>query len=114
MNTKTYITLEQYLEIERAAEYKSQYYEGEMFSMAGAREPHNMPASNALGELRSNFAPVNAGYMGATCEWPIRVYMYPDVVVVCGQPQFSGDHRDTLLNPGLLVEVLSPSTEAIA
>lgn len=65
---KTFITPEQYLEIERAAEYKSEYFNGEMFAMAGASRRHNLIAANALGELRQQLRsrPCEA-YMAATC-----------------------------------------------
>jgi Uma2 family endonuclease len=109
------LTPEQYLAIERAAEYKSEYYSGEMFAMAGAREAHNLVVTNAVRELANQLRPrpcrVYSNDMrvriGAT-----GLYTYPDVVAVCGEPQFVDEQRDTLLNPVLLVEVLSPSTEA--
>ncbi len=112
---KTLLTAEQYLEIERAAEFRSEYHDGEMFAMAGAREAHNLVVGNAFGELRQQFR-------GRSCrvyqsEMRVRInatglYTYPDVVAVCEEPQFADDQRDTLLNPVLLVEALSPSTEA--
>jgi len=112
---KPYTTPEEYLEIERAAEYKSQYYQGEMFAMAGASEPHNMLALNVMGEIRQQLRSRQCRAYGS--DMRVRVsgtglYTYPDGVVVCGQPQFTDDHVDTLLNPDLIVEVLSPSTES--
>lgn len=112
---KTFITPEQYLEIERKAEYKSEYCNGEMFAMSGARAPHN--------SLIWNFVAALAGQLrGGPCRgYPndMRVqvsatglYTYPDVIVVCGEPQFLDETQDTLLNPTLIIEVLSPSTEA--
>jgi Uma2 family endonuclease len=111
----TFLTPEQYLVIERAAEYKSEYYNGEMFAMSGAREVHNLIAVNLCADLHRQLRPR-----------PCRVYMadmrvnvsasglhtYPDATVVCGEPRFLDQTRDTLLNPDLIVEVLSPSTEA--
>ena len=109
------LTPEQYLEIERKAEYKSEYFNDEMFAMSGAREGHNMLASNLITSL-------NSQTRGRPCRvYPsdMRVivsanglYAYPDVVVVCGPPQFFDDTQDSVLNPIALVEVLSPSTEA--
>lgn len=112
---KTFLTEEQYLEIERKAEFKSEYFQGEMFAMAGAVEAHN--------RLVNRFS--NLFYLrldqGAcrtyTNDMRVRVsetrlYTYPDVIVVCEEPQFLDKRRDNLLNPGLIVEVLSPSTEA--
>ncbi len=112
---KTFLTPEQYLAIEREAPYKSEYFNGEMFAMAGAREGHNLIAGNVHAELRNNFRsrPCRA-YMN---DMRVRttatgLYSYPDVTAVCGAPEFLDDTRDTLLNPNLIVEVLSPSTEA--
>ena len=111
---KTFITPEQYLEIERKAEFKSEYYQGEMFLMSGAREGHNLIVLNLAAELRQQLrkrpcrAYVNDMRVRVTAT---GLYTYPDAVVVCGEPQFLDETRDTLLNPSLIVEVLSPSTE---
>ena len=112
---KTYLTPEQYLEIERKAEFKSEYYQGEMFPMAGAKWAHNLLVGNLVRELGQQLRSRPC----AVCPSDMRVrvntsglYTYPDVVVVCGKPEFPDDQLDTLLNPNLLVEVLSPSTEA--
>lgn len=112
---KTYITPEEYLAIERAAEYKNEYVNGEIFAMTGASRKHNLIAGNIYGELRQQLK-------GGPCEaYPgemrvkapaARSYVYPDVVVVCGEPQFEDGNFDTLLNPTLVVEVLSKSTES--
>jgi Uma2 family endonuclease len=112
---KTFLTPEQYLEIERKAEYKSEYYNGEMFAMAGAREAHNLITMN-LGaqihaQLRSGPCRVYSSDMRVSVS-PTGLYTYPDIVVACESPRFLDGERDTLLNPTLIVEVLSPSTEA--
>ncbi|MBA3694524.1 MAG: Uma2 family endonuclease [Acidobacteria bacterium] len=111
---KRKLTPEEYLEIERKAEYKSEYFDGEVFAMAGAKRRHNVIAWNIGGELRQHLK-------GKNCEaYPadMRVfvpqtglYTYPDLVVVCGEPQFQDDIFDTLLNPILIIEVLSDTTE---
>jgi len=111
----SFLTPEQYLEIERKAEFKSEYLNGEMFAMAGAKRVHNVIVAHAIRELdqrlRSRPCEVYSNdmrvYMPST-----GLYAYPDVVAVCGEPRFQDDQEDTLLNPGLIVEVLSPSTEA--
>jgi Uma2 family endonuclease len=112
---KTFLTPEQYLEIERQAERKSEYYNGEMFAMAGAKEAHNLLVTNALAslhrQLRSRPCRVYPSDMRVRVS-ATGLYTYPDVVAVCGERRFLDDQRDTLLNPDLLVEVLSPSTEA--
>ena len=112
--TKPYLTPEQYLEIERKAEFKSEYYQGEMFAMSGAREGHSLIVWNLSARLHEVFRqrPCRA-YVAdmRVCVSVTGLYTYPDVAVVCGEPQFLDDRRDTLLNPNLIVEVLSPSTE---
>ena len=112
---KPFLTSEDYLKIERAAEFKSEYFDGEMFAMSGARRAHNLIGGNV-------FAGIHSQLRRRSCEvYPseMRVlvsatglYTYPDVVVACSKPQFAEGIMDTLVNPTLLVEVLSPSTEA--
>jgi Uma2 family endonuclease len=112
---KTFLTPEEYLEIERKAEFKSEYFNGEMFAMAGAKRAHNLVVTNLVAALHRQFR-------SRACEvYPadmrVRVaatglYTYPDVVAICDVPHFLGDQEDTLLNPSVIVEVLSPSTEA--
>ncbi len=104
----------EYLAIERAAQYKSEYYRGEVFAMTGASREHNLIVGNLVGELRQ-------ALRGGPCEvYPsnMRVkidatglYTYSDVVVACNELEFEDKQVDTLLNPTLLVEVLSESTE---
>ncbi|HMD71178.1 MAG TPA: Uma2 family endonuclease [Bryobacteraceae bacterium] len=112
---KTYLTPEQYLEIERAAEFKSEYFQGEMFAMAGAKWAHNLLVGNLIASLHEQLRSRPCAVLPS--DMRVRVsrsdlYTYPDVVVVCGEPKFLDDRRDTLLNPTVLIEVLSPSTEA--
>jgi Uma2 family endonuclease len=112
---KTFLTPEQYLEIERAAEFKSEYVDGEMFAMSGAREGHVRIVTNLVIALGQRLLPRGCGVFSNDLRVRVnrgRLYTYPDLVVVCDQPSFLDDTRDTLLNPSLIVEVLSPSTEA--
>ncbi len=112
---KSFLTPEEYLEIERKAEYKSEYYNGEMFAMSGASRKHNLICTNIAGELRNQLKKKSCEvYMG---DMRVKVsttglYTYPDLVVVCGSPKFEDKEVDTLLNPILIIEVLSESTEA--
>jgi len=113
--SKSYLTEEQYLEIERKAEFKSEYYQGEMFAMVGARQAHGLIIFNAVRELSQQLR--HRPCEGYSNEMRVRVtpvglYTYPDVVIVCGEPKFLDDRRDNLLNPTVIIEVLSPSTEA--
>jgi len=107
-------TPEQYLARERQATTKSQYYQGQIFAMAGASREHNLIVANLV-RLIGN------ALQGKPCEvYPsdMRVkvqasglYTYPDVTIVCGDPQFEDAHVDTLINPLVLFEVISESTE---
>ncbi|HVK04482.1 MAG TPA: Uma2 family endonuclease [Armatimonadaceae bacterium] len=109
-----YLNPEEYLERERAAEYKSEYYNGQAFAMSGASREHNLISNNVAGELRARLKGRPCETYGSDMRVQIRetgAYVYPDVVVVCGEPRFADAHVDTLLNPVVVVEVLSPSTE---
>jgi Uma2 family endonuclease len=111
---KTRLTPEEYLAIERKAEYKSEYFNGEMFAMAGASERHVLIVTNVVAELRGQLRQRPCTVYSTDLRVrvsPTALYTYPAVVVVCEQPQFADDQRDTLLNPTLIVEVLSESTK---
>ncbi|MBI1278315.1 MAG: Uma2 family endonuclease [Anaerolineaceae bacterium] len=106
-------TVEEYLDFERQSEEKHEYYAGEIFAMSGASRRHNLIVINTGTTL-------NAQVAQRACEvYPsdMRVkvnkikYTYPDVTVVCGEPRFEDGKFDTLLNPTIIIEVLSPSTE---
>ena len=109
------ITPEEYLALERVAEYKSEFFNGEIFSMAGASFAHNQITANLIVYL-------HAQLRGSSClaipgDQRLKVsqtglYTYPDLLVVCGPRQFDDLLKDTLLNPTLVLEILSPSTEA--
>ena len=112
---KSRLTPEDYLAIERGAEFKSEYFNGEIFAMAGASRAHNTIVLNTGSEIRRHLknrpckAYVNDMRVKVS---PTGLYTYPDLVVVCGKEQFEDTHLDTLLNPTLIIEVLSDSTEA--
>ncbi len=113
---KTYMTPEEYLAVERQNEYKSEYINGEVFAMTGASRRHNIITFNIAASLGPQLR-------GRPCEgyvndMRVRVasrrdyaYAYPDVVVIRGEPQFEDGHLDTLLNPTVIIEVLSESAE---
>ena len=113
--TKTHYTVEDYLTLERSASYKSEYRDGQIYAMTGASRKHNLVSGNIYRELslqlkkRPCEAYINDMRVKAA---EASSYHYPDVAVVCGTPQFEDAQVDTLLNPTLLIEVLSPSTEA--
>lgn len=107
-------TPQEYLELERTADFRSEYLDGEIFAMAGASHAHSLVATNLARHLGNRLE-------GRPCEvhgsdLRVRVdatglYPYPDVSVVCGGPEFLDRRRDVLLNPTVIVEVLSRSTE---
>lgn len=112
---RTGLTVEEYLAFDRASEVKHEYFGGEVFAMAGASFDHGIIVGNTYASLRAQLQSgpcrahlsdlrVQAGTSG--------LFTYPDLTVVCGPPQFSFGQRDVLTNPVLVVEVLSPSTEA--
>jgi Uma2 family endonuclease len=108
-------TPEQYLAMERKARFKSEYYNGFIWAMAGASDEHNTISLNLAGEIRSQLKgrPCKA-YMSdmRLRVSPSGLYTYPDVMAVCGERRFLDDEGDTLLNPNMIAEVLSPTTEA--
>jgi len=108
------LTPEEYLRIERAAEGKSEYIDGEMFAMAGASARHVLIATNLVSELRDRLRDGPCTAYAADLRVAtdrLRHYTYPDVVVVCDPPQFADENLDTLTNPKVIAEVLSDSTE---
>ncbi len=109
----TPLTEAQYLELERAAEIKSEFHDGQMFAMSGGTFNHSLLAATMISLLRNQEPP---GCHTLSSDMRIKVeagglYTYPDCSVICGEPRFFGDRRDVILNPILIVEVLSPSTE---
>lgn len=109
------MTPAEYLAAERLAETKHEYYGGEVFAMTGASQAHNLVVTNlivSLGtQLRGKPCDVYPSDMRVKVE-ASGLYTYPDIAVVCGKAELEDEHADTLLNPTLLIEVLSPSTEA--
>jgi Uma2 family endonuclease len=112
---KPFLSPEAYLAIEREAETRSEYLHGEMFAMSGGSRQHNLIVTNAVRELSLQLKrrPCEVYSNDQRVRIPeTGLYTYPDIVVVCGEPRFEDESVDTLLNPVLLVEVLSPTTEA--
>ena len=109
------LTPDEYLQLERGAERRSEYFAGSLYAMAGASENHVLLVGQLVRLLGNQF-------VGRPCkvystDMRVKVsrtglYTYPDVVALCGDGAFEDENRDTLLNPSLVIEVLSPSTEA--
>lgn len=107
------LTEEQYLYLERQAQTKSEFHDGQMFAMAGASPNHALLSGGILALLYRQMPP---GCRVFSPDLRIKVaaaglYTYPDCSVICGDLQYSGDQKDVVTNPLLIVEVLSPSTE---
>ena len=109
------MTEEQYLAFERASETRHEFWRGEIFAMAGATENHNLASGNLFVAVQVALRdrPCRAYTLDMRVFAPrSRSYMYPDIVVACPPIEFQDDKRDTLLNPQIVVEVLSPSTSS--
>jgi Uma2 family endonuclease len=109
------LTPEEYLRVERQAETKSEYWHGQVYALAGASEEHNLIVANLVMVLGPQFKGRPCKVYANDMRVKVRatgLYTYPDVIVVCGKAAFEDRRRDTLLNPTVIIEVLSPSTEA--
>ncbi len=108
------LTAAEYLAFERAAEVKHEFADGEMFAMSGGTFEHSATAGGFTRELGVS---LGGGRIALTSDMRIKIpatgrYVYPDGSIVCGAPMFDDDARDTLLNPTVVIEVLSDSSEA--
>jgi Uma2 family endonuclease len=112
-NPVSNLTEEQYLAIERAAEFKSEFLDGVMYAMSGGSPRHSSLAVNIASELRAMLrdSQCKAYNSDLRVRASSRMYTYPDVSVVCGKLLLADDQKDVLLNPIVIFEVLSPSTE---
>lgn len=110
---KTKLTVAEYLAFERASESKHEFFDGELFAMTGGTPAHSLIASNFIREAGN--ALKDRPCVVYTSDLRIKVnatglYTYPDVTIVCGEQKFDDDQSDTLINPTIVVEVLSKST----
>ena len=112
---QTYLTPAEYIDVERKAVTKSEYLSGQIIAMSGASNAHNIITMNTANQLYNQLVDrdclVYASDMRVRVHAPVS-YFYPDISVVCGEPRFEDDVFDTLLNPTVVIEVLSPSTAA--
>lgn len=107
------LTPEEYLRAERDAEARSEYHDGEVLAMAGASYVHNLIVANVIAELRAQLKGTPCTVLPSDIRVWIEAaqrHVYPDVTVICGEPEFTDAEQDTLTNPTLLVEVLSKKT----
>jgi Uma2 family endonuclease len=110
-----HVTPEEYLALERASEFRSELIDGQIVAMSGTSRAHSLIVVNLAREI-------SVQLRGRPCEIyiadmrvrvaPTGLYTYPDLAGLCGEPRLEDGHHDTLTNPALVIEVLSPSTEA--
>ncbi len=108
------LTAKEYLALERAAEFKSEFYDGEVFAMAGGSPMHSLIGTNAAREIGNKLqgGPCRPFNSDLRVRPPgVLFYTYPDISVVCGPLEFDDEQEDTIINPSLVVEVASPATE---
>ncbi len=108
-----YISAEEYFAMEEIAEYKSEYYQGEIFAMSGASIHHNLIVSNVITALNNSLRGRDCFVFPSDARIevdPAMHYTYPDVTVVCGKIDFSTGRKDTVANPLVIFEILSEST----
>jgi len=116
------VTIEQYLAFERAAVDRHEYFDGEIVAMAGEKLPHGLASTNIVGLLYAQLkgtpcfavtkdTKVRSGLGIVSVRSISGMFSYPDILVVCGEPEFFDDQSDIIMNPTAIVEVLSSSTE---
>ncbi|MEO6454166.1 MAG: Uma2 family endonuclease [Ginsengibacter sp.] len=109
-----YITAEEYLEIDRSSKGKYELHRGTMITMQGASLNHNRIVSNLIINAGSYLKGKSCSVFPSDLRTKLKTsdsFVYPDITIVCGEPELMDDHFDTLLNPSVIIEVLSPSTE---
>lgn len=112
---KKYISAPEYLELEEAAEYKSEYYKGEIFAMAGASTNHNQIIGNVYSRLHHTIKKHKCRVFVSDVRLWIEqqeLFTYPDIMIICEKPKFYLDRDDTVVNPRIIIETISKSTEA--
>lgn len=107
-----YVTPEEYLRAERFAPFKSEYYSGQIWAMSGASREHNIIAFSLSLAVGNSLRGAPCQGFGSDMRVAVAplLYTYPDLSIVCGEQQFTDTHGDTLVNPTVLFEILSPST----
>lgn len=111
-----FISPQEYLEMERASEEKHEYFDGHVYNMSGASMKHVQIAANTIIEIGSFLKNKNCNILAQDMRVSTAsrdAYMYPDLVIYCGKEELEDDKFDTLLNPSVIIEILSPSTRSI-
>ena len=111
---RKFYTEEEFLTFERMAKVKNEYYRGEIFAMSGASFQHNQLSSKLIRDIGNHLKGKGCNIFGSDLRVYTQLnsfYTYPDAVIICGDPSFIDKQFDTILNPAILFEILSPSTE---
>ena len=109
-----YISPEHYLEMERASDVKHEYYKGDVYAMSGASLPHNDIFHNVYGALTFFLKGKGCKPYGSDLRIHIpqnTLYTYPDISIICGKPETTDSFRDNIINPSVIIEILSKSTK---
>jgi len=107
-------TIEEYLELENTSDDKHEYYQGELFAMSGANFQHNQVTANLMFRLRQKLSGKPCQPYGSDLRVHIEsntLFTYPDISIICGPPVFCNNDEMNLLNPTVIIEVLSPGTK---
>jgi Uma2 family endonuclease len=113
--SKKKYTIEEYLQMENASDQKHEYYQGEIFAMAGVKMPHNHITSNLATQLGSRLSGKPCKPFGGDTRVHIEknsLFTYPDITVICGEVVTLNNDDFNVLNPAIIFEVLSPSTKS--
>ena len=109
-----YITQEAFLDAERLATEKHEYFKGEVFARSSASIPHNIISTNCLTEIINALKGKNCRPFGSDLRVHIpknTLYTYPDISIICGEIETTDDKFDTATNPSVIIEILSASTK---
>jgi len=109
-----YLSLDEYFRLEETSEIKHEYYRGTSYNMTGASEAHNLIVANIIGQLNPQLIDKPCRVYPSDLRLKVEaaeLYTYPDAIVICGPSQYADGRKDTVTNPTLLIEVLSPGTE---
>ncbi len=115
LKEKNKISPEEYLASERESELRNEYFDGEIFAMTGASRQHNQISANIVRVLGNQLLEKPCSVFSSDMKVKIKEigkYTYPDMVVVCEEEEFEDENNDVLLNPIVIIEILSDSTEA--
>lgn len=109
-----YYSEEDFLTLERMSKTKNEYYRGEIFAMSGASFQHNQISARLIKDIGTHLEDAACNIYGSDLRVHIQfqtLYTYPDAVIICGEPSFIDQEFDTIINPTVLFEILSPSTQ---